>query len=96
MSDELRLILDALEKPLIFASKNNFSNIDKIKSLGELVDDLTLKALSLPLLENQVEALESLKRSFAEYDNLGGEDKKELIRKSLNHIRSIRGNNEKR
>ena len=89
MSDELRLILDALEKPLIFASKNNFSNIDKIRSLGELVDDLTLKALSLPLPENQIEALESLKRSFAEYDNLGGKDKKELIRKSLHHIRII-------
>lgn len=89
MPDELRVILDALEKPLIFASKNNFSNIDKIKSLGELVDDLTLKALSLPLSEDNIKVLESLKGSFAEYGSLGGKDKKELIRESLSRIRGL-------
>jgi|GEM_PF-2997578 len=87
MSEELRAILTTLEKPLTFISRNNFSNINKVKSLSGLVDDLTLKALSLPLSRDSIKVLESLKRSFSIYDELSDADKKELIKKALHDVR---------
>ncbi len=89
MSDELRAILTTLEKPLTFISKNNFSNIDKVKSLSGLVDDLTLKALSLPLSKDSIKVLESLKSSFSGYDELSDTDKKELIKRALHDVRGM-------
>lgn len=86
MSDELREILTALEKPLRFISKNNFSNLGKVKSLPGLVDDLTLKALSLPLSQDNIKTLKSLKNSFSRYDDLPDTDKKELIKRALHDL----------
>ena len=71
MSNDLNEILDALEKPLRFASRNNFSNLDKVKALDQLVGDLTLKALSLPLSAVQTRDFESLRDFFSAYDGLG-------------------------
>ena len=62
-------IIDALEKPLRFASNKNYSNIDKIKALDQLVGDLSLKALSMPLSQAQSEAIESIKALFISYEN---------------------------
>ncbi len=89
MSDELRAILTTLEKPLTFISKNNYSNIDKVKSLSGLVDDLTLKALSLPLSQKTISVLQSLKDSFSGYDGLSEPDKKELIKRALHDVRAM-------
>jgi ATP-dependent DNA helicase RecG len=86
MSEELRAILTSLEKPLTFISKNNFSNIDKVKALSGFVDDLTLKALSLPLSQDSAQVLESLKSSFSKYDELRDKEKKSLIKKALKDI----------
>ena len=78
MSKELNEILDALERPLRFASRNDFSNLEKVKALDQLVGDLTLKALSLPLTVEQARDLESLRDYFSEYEGLAspgeGED----------------------
>ncbi|MEW6145474.1 MAG: ATP-dependent DNA helicase RecG [Thermodesulfobacteriota bacterium] len=83
MSNELSDILDALEKPLRFASRNKFSNLDKVKALDQLVDDLTLKALSLPLTTVQAREFESLRDFFSSYDCLGEAERKDVIRRSL-------------
>lgn len=89
MSNELKSILSALEKPLRFISKNNFSNIDKVKSLQALIDDLSLKALSLPLNDGLVNSIESLKDSFSGYDELSDEKKIDLIKSALQNIKKI-------
>ncbi len=93
MSKELYEILEALEKPLRFASRKDFSNIDKVKALDQLVGDLTLKALSLPLSGEQIKNVEYMKGSFAAYDNLNVERKKELIGKSLEIIEELKKGN---
>lgn len=83
MSNDLNEILDALDKPLRFASRNNFSNLDKVKALDQLVGDLTLKALSLPLPGVQLRDLETLRDLFSAYDGLAQGERKDIIRKSL-------------
>jgi ATP-dependent DNA helicase RecG len=86
MVEELLKILEALERPLRFASKNGFLNIHKVKDIEQLVGDLTLKALSLGLSPPQLTAINSLRESFAEYNELHFDRKKRLIENSLNTI----------
>ena len=89
MSEELRDILTSLEKPLSFISKNNFSNLGKVKSLSTLIDDLTLKALSLEISKDTAHVLESIKSSFTSYDELSDGDKKKVIENTLSEITAI-------
>ncbi|MGB3730109.1 MAG: hypothetical protein WBA70_12765, partial [Thermodesulfobacteriota bacterium] len=77
MSQDLLSILTALEKPLRFASSKNFANLDKIKALDQLVGDLTLKALSLPLSKLQSESVERIRDFFETYESLDFEQKRE-------------------
>ncbi len=95
MSNKLNEILDALEKPLIFASRNNFSNLDKVKSLDELVGDLTLKALSLPLSTKQTTDFESLRAFFSAYGGLDHAERIDVIRKSLGIISGLKNDDPK-
>ncbi|MCH7518425.1 MAG: ATP-dependent DNA helicase RecG [Candidatus Dadabacteria bacterium] len=90
MSDDLISILDALEKPLKFASKKDYSNIGKIKALDQLVGDLTLKALSLPLSIGQTDALENIKGLFITYEGFEIGKKREIIKNSLGIIEKLR------
>ncbi|MEQ9618035.1 MAG: ATP-dependent DNA helicase RecG [Deltaproteobacteria bacterium] len=90
MSKGLIQILDALEKPLRFASKKDFSNIDKVKSLDELVNDLALKALSLPLSKHQLSVVKSLMGYFSDYNSLAVDDKKKLIEKALDIVEELK------
>ncbi|MGH7792584.1 MAG: DEAD/DEAH box helicase, partial [Thermodesulfobacteriota bacterium] len=90
MSQELLKILATLEKPLMFASKNGFVNIDKVKDLGQLMDSLTVKALSLGLAPYQIAAFELLRESFGNYDELELDTKKELIEKCLTTITKLK------
>lgn len=90
MSKELNEILEALEKPLRFASRNDYSNLEKVKALDQLVGDLTLKALSLPLSAEQVRDLESLRDYFSEYESLASSGRKKLIEKSLSILTQLR------
>jgi ATP-dependent DNA helicase RecG len=86
MTEELLKILEALEKPLKFASRNHFLNINKVRDLDQLVDELTLKALSLSLSPRQLAVIKSIRDSFARYNELQPESKKELIENSLTYI----------
>jgi ATP-dependent DNA helicase RecG len=90
MSKELNDILEALEKPLRFASRNRYSNLEKVKALDQLVGDLTLKALSLPLDSRQIKDLEALRDLFSEYDSLSLSARRDLIGKSLSVIGQLK------
>jgi len=90
MSDDLIRILDALEKPLKFASKKDYTNLDKIKSLDQLVGDLALKALSLPLSTGQTDAIENIKKLFITYEGLEIGKKRGVIENSLGIIEKLR------
>ena len=93
MPDNLTSILDALEKPLNFASKSNYSNIDKIKALDQHVLDLTLKALSLPLNSGEYKTIDTMRSLFEEYESLDKKQKIKVIQTSLSIIEKLKGIN---
>ncbi|MCI0455195.1 MAG: ATP-dependent DNA helicase RecG [Candidatus Dadabacteria bacterium] len=90
MSEELLRILEAIEKPLKFASKNDFLNIGKVKNLDHLVSDLTIKALSLSLSGADLSVIQTLKKSFSGYKELELNSKKRLIERSLDAIAGLK------
>lgn len=90
MSEDLTSILDALEKPLKFASKNDYSNIDKVKALDKLVGDLTLKALSLSLSPSESKTLDKLKSSFEDYEDQDLEKKRQIIESSIEALDKLK------
>jgi len=91
---ELLKILEALEKPLRFASGNNFLNIHKVKGIDRVVEDLSFKALSLEGLSSEsASILEGLRRSFAHYSKLSFHEKKRLISDSLQVVSVLREKN---
>lgn len=90
MTEELLKILEALEKPLRFTSKNDFLNIGKVKDLDQLVSDLTLKALSLSLSSDELGVIQTLRESFSGYKELELESKKKLIEESLSTIEELK------
>lgn len=90
MSQDLASILLALEKPLRFASGKNFANLDKVKALDQLVDDLTLKALSLPLSKQQAEVITKVKHSFKDFDSISTLEKQKVIELSLEQLDKLR------
>lgn len=90
MSEDLAAILIALEKPLRFACSKDFANLDKIKALDQLVDDLTLKALSLPLSKKESEVIGNIKNSFEKFDSLSSLEKRKIIEISLEEVEELR------
>ncbi len=92
MSKQLLAILLALEKPLKFASRKNFSNINKISDLDRLVADLTLKALSLPLNSEESNDLERIKELFTSYEKLSFSEKEQSIESSLTILDRLKNN----
>lgn len=91
MTEGLQEILESLEKPLRFASRTNFQNIHKVRDLDKVVEDITLRALSLNLSVKEVAMLKSLRQSFGGYNRLQLDGKKKLIIDSLNIITGLKG-----
>lgn len=95
MNEDFLSILDAIEKPLLFASKTDYRNISKVKELDRLIQDLTLKALALNLSKRELGILEGLKNSFRDYKRLSIDLKKELINSSLRVITDLKTTKDK-
>jgi len=64
MSKDLTNQLDVLEKPLIFASKNNFKNLSKLKNLEKVIEDITLKLIFQEKDFKLKKELEKIKKGF--------------------------------
>jgi ATP-dependent DNA helicase RecG len=91
VTEGLQEILDSLEKPLRFASRTNFQNIHKVRDLDKVVEDITLRALSLNLSLKEATMLKSLRQSFGVYNRLQLDRKKKLITDSLVIITGLKG-----
>ena len=83
--DSLKMILQKIEQPLNFASKDNFKNISHIKDLGKpLLNLLASLKSSLPPTANNdaVDCIEELLLIFSDYDWQKLELKKNSIEKA--------------
>jgi len=84
--NNLASVIAAIERPLLFAAKNNFSAILNVKGLEELIPTLANKALKYTSSKN---ILKSLAEKFKNYEALAPDEKKALIRSALSEIKTI-------
>lgn len=82
-------ILEALLKPLGYASRDNFAHLPNLKSLEPLANALCDEALELSKDAGSSGRVRSLKELFAGFDSLGLSAKKEKITAALSLIPSI-------
>ncbi|MXW22542.1 MAG: ATP-dependent DNA helicase RecG [Candidatus Dadabacteria bacterium] len=83
MRGELEKNLLSLEKPLKFASKDNFSNLDRMAGLGVTVRNSCTKVLtSGPPAEIKTQ-ITALRDSFSDFERLGRREKRKKISSAL-------------
>ena len=87
--NNLEAIVNAIERPLIFASKNNFSALLNIKGLEELIPSLVEKALPFISSEDSKEKIITIQQNFINYNSMTTDEKKELIKAALLNIKNI-------
>jgi len=84
--ESIKAILQKIEQPLSFASKENYRNISHIKDLGKSLQSLLalLKgALPSPISNESLNLLEGLTEIFSDYDQQDLERKKDKITNAL-------------
>ena len=91
MRGELEEILRSLETPLLFASRNNFSNLDKVPELGEDIRKISTKLLTGKFPEEIKTPVMSLRNSFSDFKRLTRPEKTRRISSALGVIRRIKG-----
>ena len=87
MRGELEKILRSLETPLLFASKNNFSNLDKVPELGEDIRRISTKLLTGKFPEEVKTPVASLRNSFSDFKSLTRPEKTKRISSALSVVR---------
>ena len=82
-------IVQAITKPLQFASKSEFANLPQVKGLERLISGLGHKALSLELDPSQKQLFQEVLEVFSGFERASMEDKKERVARSLRIMREI-------
>ena len=91
MRGELEKNLLSLEKPLNFASKDNFSNLDRMTDLEGTVRNLCTKVLtSGPPAEIKTQ-ITALRDSFSDFERLERREKRKKISSALRIVRKTIG-----
>ncbi len=84
-------IIQAMTKPLSFASKNDFANLPQVKGLEKLIAGLANRALSMDLDPSQRELIHELLGLFSGFEGSPSEEKKERIARSMRIITQLEG-----
>jgi hypothetical protein len=84
-------IVQAITKPLQFASKNGFANLPQVKGLERLISGLGNKALSLELDPSQKQLFRELLEVFTGFERASMEEKKERIARSMRIMMELEG-----
>jgi len=82
-------IIDALSRPLVFASKDGFSRIGAVKGLEGLVARLCLEAISRNPPGEMGEKFGELIDLFTGFDSLGAAEKKEKVSRAMELVGSM-------
>jgi ATP-dependent DNA helicase RecG len=77
-------IISAIKKPLIFASRHHFANLDTVKELEYHINNLAVEALALPLKQEDKAIFNKIITCFEGFDALDNEQKKERVEGVLN------------
>jgi len=87
--DRLAEIITAIKKPLIFASKNQFGNLDTIKGLELHIKKLAEEALTLSLEQPLKVVFQNLLSQFNRFDSLDTSLKRRRIEDNLTILSKI-------
>lgn len=96
MPDGVTTQLDKLEKPLTFASGNNFLNLSRIRNMEAIVSDIVLNLTSGekdPAIRNH---LQNIRENFKGFDLLEQEAKKQVISNALKTLSRMRSFNKEK
>jgi len=88
-ADNLEEILRLLEKPLRFASKNNFSALHAVKGLDSLIPSLARKARMYTDDHNNHDLLTGIAHDFSGFQAVGQEEQKNIIRSTLSRLEKL-------
>jgi len=89
--NKLNEIISAIKKPLSFASRHQFANLDTVKKLEYHLHTLAEEALSLPLDTENKALFQKLLDCVDSFDSLNNEGKKERIENVLTLLSKIKG-----
>ena len=89
MRGELKKNLLSLEKPLKFASKDNFSNLDRMADLEGTVRNLCTKVLTSDPPEEIKTQITALRDSFSDFKRLTHSEKAKRILSAIAVVRRI-------
>src|SRR3990170_4826385 len=88
-SKRLSEILEALSKPLRFASKDGFQHLGSLKSVEPLAASLLKEAIALKPSPEVLSRIEDLKGLFTGFDGMDLESKRERVERAFEAIDSI-------
>lgn len=91
MQREFEKLLLAIEKPLRFASQNDFANLEKVKNLDSLIGELVLRAEVLGRTSQELSALSSLRSAISGFSSLSKEEKRDRVIRALSILDTLRG-----
>ena len=89
---QLEEIITTIKKPLLYASKNNFTNLNKVKDLKLCVHTQSQAALKLSLDEPLKKTFQHLSEQFNQYDSLSIKHKREMIEDTLSTLENMEEN----
>ncbi len=89
--NRLAEIINAIKNPLVFASKNQFANLDTIKGLEYHVDKLAKEALTFTIGKPDRIIFENIIAMFEQFESLDIKLKKERIVECLDRLSHIQG-----
>ena len=83
-------IIDSITKPLVLASKDDFSRLSNIRGLEGLIFRLTQEAISIPSASSIRAKFKALQENFAGFEGAAQEDKMARIRRGKELLSEIR------
>lgn len=87
-------ILNSIERPLLFASKNSFSHLPNIKGLESTIRQITARAGQLDLKQDKKEKLQCITEALEGFDSKQLPEKKDSVIKAMGIIGELRNGQE--
>ncbi len=83
-------ILNSIERPLLFASKNSFSHLPNIKGIESTVRQIVAKTEHLELIQHKREKLQWIIEAIDGFDSMPLSDKKESVIRAMGIVGELR------
>ncbi len=90
LSSDLQLILEALEKPLLFASRNDYANLKNLKGLEPYFGHWLQRASALALASPRQDLFRKFREQILDFDGLDLDSKKVRIHELLKILQELK------